>query len=35
MSSVIHGYPGNDNDTLSSIIVADVPNLLASLHALQ
>lgn len=32
---LIHGYLGIDNDTLWSIVVTDVPALLASLRALQ
>lgn len=32
---LIHGYLGIDNDTLWSIVVTDVPALLASLRAVQ
>ena len=32
---LIHGYLGIDNDTLWSIVVSDVPHLLASLRTLK
>ena len=32
---LIHGYPGIDNDTLWSIVVADVPALLPALRSLR
>lgn len=33
--TLIHGYLGIDNDTLWSIVVSDVPALLASLRGLK
>ncbi|MBI4756830.1 MAG: DUF86 domain-containing protein [Betaproteobacteria bacterium] len=32
---LIHGYLGIDNETLSSIVVDDIPALLAQLRALR
>lgn len=34
-NKLIHGYLGIDNDTLWSIVISDVPALLAKLHKLR